>query len=136
VLTGYLFGEGYRELGSNAGVFVETSGVGGTHPALVEAMAFGRCVVANDTLENLETIGPAGRSYRGAGGAHALAEVLQDLLDRPDVVSELGVAAERRAHQHYTWQAVTDAYEGLFNQLCGRGRVVTRSDPATTRDTR
>jgi glycosyltransferase involved in cell wall biosynthesis len=119
VLTGYLFGEGYRELGSNAGVFVETSGVGGTHPALVEAMAFGRCVVTNDTPENLETIGSAGRSYEGSRGAAALAEVLQDLLDRPEVVSELAMAADRRAHQHYTWHAVTDAYEGLFNQLCG-----------------
>ena len=120
VLTGYLFGEGYRELGSNAGLFVETSGVGGTHPALVEAMAFGRCVVVNDTPENLETIGAAGRSYSGARGAVALAEVLQELLDRPDVVSELATAADRRAHQHYTWRAVTDAYEGLFGQLCRR----------------
>jgi glycosyltransferase involved in cell wall biosynthesis len=136
VLTGYLFGEGYRELGSNAGVFVETSGVGGTHPALLEAMAFGCCVVVNDTPENLETIGPAGRSYRGAEGGHALADVLQGLLDNPEVVSEFGIAAERRAHRHYTWQAVTDAYEGLFNQLCGRGRVVTTTDRATTRNER
>jgi len=120
VLTGYLFGEGYQELGSNAAMFVETSGVGGTHPALVEAMAFGRCVVAYDTPENLETIGAAGRSYEGPRGAPALAEVLQELLDRPDVVSELGMAAHQRAHQCYTWEAVTDAYEGLFDRLCGR----------------
>jgi len=30
---------------NNANIFVETSGVGGTHPALTEAMAFGSCVV-------------------------------------------------------------------------------------------
>lgn len=45
VFTGYVFGKGYLELGSNACIFVETSGVGGTHPALVEAMAFRNCVV-------------------------------------------------------------------------------------------
>jgi glycosyltransferase involved in cell wall biosynthesis len=45
---------------------------------------------------------------------------LQELLDRPDVVSELATAADRRAHEHYTWRAVTDAYERLFHQLCGR----------------
>src|SRR5262245_9810199 len=39
VFTGYLFGEGYRELLSNALAFVESSEVGGTHPALLEAMA-------------------------------------------------------------------------------------------------
>ena len=60
VFTGYVFGEGYRELGSNAYCFVETSAVGGTHPALLEAMAMGRCVIANGTQENQETIGGAG----------------------------------------------------------------------------
>ena len=120
VLTGYLFGEAYQELGSNAGIFVETSGVGGTHPALVEAMAFDRCVVVHDTPENLESIAAAGRSYKGAGGAQALAPVLQELLDRPDLRAELGDASGRRARQHYTWQAVTDAYERLFHQLCER----------------
>jgi glycosyltransferase involved in cell wall biosynthesis len=56
VFTGYLFGEGYEELSSHAYVFVESSGVGGTHPALLEAMALGNCVVVNGTWENLETI--------------------------------------------------------------------------------
>jgi glycosyltransferase involved in cell wall biosynthesis len=118
VMTGYLFGEGYQELGANASIFVETSGVGGTHPALVEAMAFGRCVVAYNTPENLETMGDAGRSYDGAKGAEALAPVLQDLLDHPGTVRELGLAAGQRSRAHYTWDAVTDAYEKLFWELC------------------
>src|SRR5687768_4065864 len=118
ILTGYLFGEAYQELGSNAALFVETSGVGGTHPALVEAMAFDRCVVVNGTPENLETMGGAGRSYSGTEGAVALARVLQDLLDRPDAVAELAEAAGRRAREHYTWNAVTDAYERLFLEIC------------------
>src|SRR5262249_20520041 len=63
VFTGYLFGEGYRELLSSAYCFAETSEVGGTHPALLEAMAAGAAVVVNDTPENLETIGEAGQSY-------------------------------------------------------------------------
>jgi glycosyltransferase involved in cell wall biosynthesis len=41
VFTGYLFGEGYRELASNAYCFVETSEVGGTHPALLDTAATG-----------------------------------------------------------------------------------------------
>jgi glycosyltransferase involved in cell wall biosynthesis len=120
ILTGYLFGEAYQELGSNAALFVQPSGVGGTHPALVEAMAFERCVVVHDTPENLETIAAAGRSYAGSGGAPALAAVLQELLDQPGVVAGLARAAGERAREHYTWQAVTDAYERLFRQLCDR----------------
>ena len=90
VFTGYLFGEGYRELASNAYCFVETSEVGGTHPALLEAMAFGRCAVVNDTPENVETIGEAGFSYDGAVGAASLRAVLERLLADPDAVREHG----------------------------------------------
>lgn len=119
VFTGYVFGEGYLELGSNAYVFVETSGVGGTHPALIEAMAFGNCVVVHDTAENLETIAEAGLSYRGRTGAQSLRKVLQRLLEQPDLVSEYGRRAQNRARTYYTWTAVADAYERLFYRLVG-----------------
>ena len=120
VLTGYVFGEGYQELGSNASIFVETSGVGGTHPALVEAMALGNCVVVNNTAENLETIGDAGLAYDGSGGADSLRAVLQRLLAQPEELLRQRGLAKRRAEQHYSWEAVTDAYERLFHDLCGR----------------
>lgn len=118
IFTGYVFGKGYYEIGSNAYIFVETSGVGGTHPALVEAMAFGNCVVVHNTLENLETIGEAGFAYDGKMGADSLRQVLQRLLSEPDLVREYRQRAHQRARTHYTWEAVTDAYERLFYQLC------------------
>ena len=118
VLTGYVFGEGYRELGSHAHIFVETSGVGGTHPALIEAMAFGNCVVVHDTPENLETIGGAGLAYNGRIGADSLREVLQALLADPETVEAYRRQATARARASYSWEAVTDAYERLFYRLC------------------
>jgi glycosyltransferase involved in cell wall biosynthesis len=120
VLTGYVFGEGYHELGSNAHIFVETSGVGGTHPALVEAMAFGNCVVAHGTAENLETMGDAGLAYDGGVGAPDLQRVLSCLLADPDRVAAYRARARQRARRCYTWEAVTDDYERLFYQLCRR----------------
>jgi glycosyltransferase involved in cell wall biosynthesis len=120
VFTGYVFGKGYQELGSNAYIFIETSGVGGTHPALIEAMAFGNCVVAHNTPENLETIGDAGFAYDGKVGTGSLRQVLQRLLSEPELVGEYRQRACQRAQTHYTWEAVTDAYERLFYQLCGK----------------
>jgi len=117
IFTGYVFGKGYYELGSNAYIFVETSGVGGTHPALVEAMAFGNCVVAHNTPENKETIGEAGFVYDGKVGADSLAEVLQRLLNQPADVEIYRQRAQMRAKNHYSWEAVTDLYERLFYQL-------------------
>lgn len=118
IFTGYVFGEGYRELGANARIFIETSGVGGTHPALVEAMAFGTCVVTNNTPENLETIGDAGLAYDGKAGAVHLRQVLEGLLNSPDRISRYREKAARRAQDCYSWEAVTDEYERLILQLC------------------
>lgn len=117
IFTGYVFGKGYHELGSNAYIFVESSGVGGTHPALVEAMAFGNCVITYNTPENLETIGQAGFSYDGKEGAPSLREVLSKLIFQPALVAEYRELARTRAHTTYTWQAVTDSYERLFYEL-------------------
>src|SRR6185369_10102090 len=63
VFTGYQFGDAYRMLQRNAACYVQATEVGGTHPALVEAMGAGRCVIANATPENLEVIGDAGLAY-------------------------------------------------------------------------
>lgn len=125
IFTGYVFGEGYRELGSNSYLFVETSGVGGTHPALVEAMALGNCVVAQDTPENLEVIADSGFPYDGSGGSRDLHRVLSFLLDHPEVVEDYRQKAAKRALTEYSWEAVTDEYERLFYRLC-RGALPGR----------
>jgi glycosyltransferase involved in cell wall biosynthesis len=114
VFTGYQFGDPYAELASNSLIFVETSEVGGTHPALVEAMAFGNCVVVNDTAENLETIGEAGFGYSGTRGAPALAEMLARLLQSPDQITEYRHRARQHARATYSWDRVTDQYEQLL----------------------
>jgi glycosyltransferase involved in cell wall biosynthesis len=117
VFTGYLFGEGYRELVSNAYCLVETSEVGGTHPAVVEAMGVGTAVVVNDTPENLETIDATGFAYRGGEGAAALRAVLGTLLADPARVAEAARRGQERARLHYSWSAITDAYERLLQRV-------------------
>jgi glycosyltransferase involved in cell wall biosynthesis len=121
IFTGYLFGEGYRELLSNAYAFVETSEVGGTHPALLEAMAAACCVVVNDTPENLETVGDAGLSYDGAIGVGSLRNVLEGLLKDPVLTASYGRRGLDRVRRHYSWDDVTDRYERLFHEVLGEG---------------
>ena len=119
IFAGYIFGKGYQELGSNAYIFVESSGVGGTHPALVEAMAFGNCVVVNNTPENLETIGTdnAGLAYDGQVGASSLKAVLERLIDNPNTVASYCKKSYNYAKVHYSWDSVTDEYERLFYRV-------------------
>ncbi len=123
VMPGYIFGEGYWELASNAYAFVLTSGVGGTHPALVESMAFGNCVIVHDTPENRETIGDAGFVYDGKLGGEGLRPVLKKLLDDPELVARYRRKAAARAAKKFSWEAVTDAYEALFYDVLQGRRV-------------
>jgi glycosyltransferase involved in cell wall biosynthesis len=127
IFTGYVFGEGYEELGSNAYVFVETSGVGGTHPALLEAMAFGNCVVVNGTPENLETIGATGLSYDGRRGAPALKDVLAYLIAEPEIVRRYREKAKAHVERHYDWEKVTSQYERILHRLVIGEKVKTDS---------
>ena len=119
IFTGYVFGEEYRELGSHAYAFVETSSVGGTHPALLEAMALGNCVIVNDTAANLEVIDDAGISYVGSEGSTGLRRVLAHLMERPQIAEDFRHRAEQRARDCYSWESVTDDYERLFQQILG-----------------
>lgn len=120
LFTGYVFGEGYRELGSNAYAYVATTGVGGTHPALIEAMAMGNCCIVNDTPVNLQTIDGRGLSYEGARGAEALREVLEGMINGPDEAEAYRNKAAEHAAEVYSWEAVTDQYEKLCYELTGR----------------
>ncbi len=111
---GSIYGDGYRVLRSHATVYVQATEVGGTHPALVEAMGYGNAIVANDVPEHRETLGEAGRYYRGPA---ELAEALQTLLDDPAGRARLREQAHGRAAERYSWDGVCDAYERWFMEL-------------------
>jgi glycosyltransferase involved in cell wall biosynthesis len=115
--TGAIYGPGYRQLQSHAYVYVHATEVGGTHPALIEAMGAGNCVIVYDTPENREVAGGCGLFFHNA---ETLARQIQSTIDDPALVERLGKAASTRAHDLYSWDAVTAAYEKLFERLIKR----------------
>jgi len=117
VFTGGVYGEGYEQLQRNAYVFVLPDEVGGTHPALVEAMGYGNCVLVNDTPSNLEVVGDAGFSYRGALGAVDLQKQLQMLLDSDQLVQDFRTKASQRALRHYRWEDVVRAHQAFYQHI-------------------
>jgi lipopolysaccharide/colanic/teichoic acid biosynthesis glycosyltransferase/glycosyltransferase involved in cell wall biosynthesis len=129
VFAGGVYGTGYEQLQGNAYLFVLPDEVGGTHPALVEAMGFGNCVLVNDTESNLEVIGEAGFSYRGAEKDMDLQRRLQFLLDSPELVHNYRAAAQERARSNYSWEQVTREHEAMYRSvLDGRGKAGQRVD--------
>jgi glycosyltransferase involved in cell wall biosynthesis len=110
LLPGAIYGKGYRELLAHAAVYVHATEVGGTHPALLEAMGFGRALVVHDTAENRETAGRAAL-YADVARPETLTRAIGSLLADVELRRHSGEAALSRARAHYRWDAVTDAYE-------------------------
>jgi len=121
VFPGYVFGRGYWELQRNAYLFCAPTGVGGTHPVILEAMAAGNCVLVNDHPPNAETVGDAGVYFSGADGVDDLTEQLRRLLDDEGLVATYRERSRERARR-YDWDAVTDRYEQLLTEVCARQR--------------
>jgi glycosyltransferase involved in cell wall biosynthesis len=110
VLLGAVYGDGYRALQEGATLYVQATSVGGTHPALVEAMGAGNAIVANDTPEHHEVLAGAGVYY---ATVPELTARLQSLLDDDGARCRLREAAQAEARGRFSWEAVTDAYEDL-----------------------
>jgi glycosyltransferase involved in cell wall biosynthesis len=107
-MLGGRYGQPYRILRSHAAAYVQATEVGGTHPALVEAMGYGNAICANNVPEHREVLGDSGLYYRDANG---LAEALQRLLDDPALAADLRARAAARAAEEFSWDRITDSYE-------------------------
>jgi glycosyltransferase involved in cell wall biosynthesis len=119
LFPGAIYGEGYRELLSHALAYVHATEVGGTHPALVEAMGYGNCILVNDTPENREVAGDVGIWFR-AEEPGTLAERMDWVRGHPEEARALGKTAGERAARLFSWERVADQYAGLLRRLAGR----------------
>jgi glycosyltransferase involved in cell wall biosynthesis len=115
-MPGAIYGQGYHELGSHCFAYIHATEVGGTHPALIEAMGRGALVLYRNTAENAEVAGDAGIPF---------GDDLDDLKDKIELAlamreeerHELRRRALERVQRHYCWDAVTSEYESLFTSI-------------------
>jgi glycosyltransferase involved in cell wall biosynthesis len=124
VFTGFVFGQDYRALQQNAYCYVHATEVGGTHPALLEAMGYGNCVLTLATPENIEAVGDAGIPY---ADEFDLVEKLQRVLRDGSLVQSYRNRAQIRVQRYYDWDRVVDQYESLFAQMSGNPIETTTS---------
>lgn len=113
IFPGAVYGEGYRELLANALVYVQATEVGGTHPALVEALGYGRVVAYHSSPENEEVAGGAAQPF-DVHRPGALAQLLARLLDDPGSASVWKERARQRVRERYRWEDVVGRYERLL----------------------
>jgi glycosyltransferase involved in cell wall biosynthesis len=114
VMPGAIYGAGYHELGSHCYAYIHATEVGGTHPALIEAMGRGALVLYRNTPENAEVAGGAGIPFEAEELAEKLAEVAgMDDGER----AAFGERAMQRVRERYSWDKVTEVYEEMLRGM-------------------
>ncbi len=116
LLPGAIYGRGYHELLSHCFAYIHATEVGGTHPALIEAMGRGALVLYLNTPENAEVAGNAGIPFEAGELTEKLRLALAMSVEERD---EWGRRAAERVAERYSWDAVTDQYEALLLELRG-----------------
>ena len=115
VMPGAIYGLGYRELGSHCFAYVHATEVGGTHPALIEAMGRGALVLYRDTPENTEACAETGLPFHDE---ESLVARMREALAMPEAERErYRSMARERARSLYQWDDVTTQYEALLTRL-------------------
>ena len=117
IFTGFVFGQDYRALQQNSYCYVHATEVGGTHPALLEAMGYGNCVLTLATPENIEAVGDAGIPY---ADDYDLTEKLQRVLRDGSLVQAYRHRAQLRVKKYYDWERIVDRYEQMFAEMSGQ----------------
>ena len=116
LFTGAVYGDSYHELQSHCLAYIHATEVGGTHPALIEAMGRGAPVLFLDAPENREVAEGVGIEY--PKDEVQLARAIESLATiSTDERADLGAASTARVKERYDWEAVTDRYEALFGEL-------------------
>jgi len=124
--VGGVYGRAYRQLQAHCAAYVQATEVGGTHPALLEGLAWSPCVVVHDTPENREVAGDAALFFHFRDADH-LSRQIQHALDNPQLRLELAAKARERVRSQYDWNEVADRYEALLGRLAVKNKSSNQS---------
>src|ERR1700692_660204 len=106
VIPGAVSAQGYRELDAHCFAYIHATEVGGTHPALIEAMGRGALTLYLDTPENAEVAGGGCIPFT----LQNLPEVMRRVLQMPETERDIWrQRAIERVRSRYSWDTVTDA---------------------------
>jgi glycosyltransferase involved in cell wall biosynthesis len=113
LFTGTVTGRTLEELFANAYAYVLPSDVEGLPHTLLQALSYGRCVIASDIAPNVEALGGCGLTF-AAGKPDDLRARLQYALESPRFVAEQADGARARTRDHYSWDGVVSRLEEIY----------------------
>ena len=104
-----------RELWCNCYAYFHGHSVGGTNPALLNAMGFGACILALDTVFNREVLADTGLFWDR--DVAALRRLILEIEAEPELPSRMRRLPQQRIRDHYTWEQISAQYSALFAKV-------------------
>lgn len=115
VMCGFCYArETLAALRSHCLAYVHGNEVGGTNPALLEAMASGAFVLARDCIFNREVLADCGRYF--VPEELDLAKAMSWVAEHSSGLDDYREKAKERILGHYTWEGVAAAYATLVRE--------------------
>lgn len=111
IFTGFLQEKDYKKICSNAILYVETKTQGGIHPSLLEAMAYGNCVIAKKLNSHIEVLGKNGIYYQNEND---LNKKISLLIDKPKLLESIGQKNQIIIKKKFNWKDIIKKYEIIF----------------------
>jgi glycosyltransferase involved in cell wall biosynthesis len=117
VLPGFIYEKKILDvLWKNCFAYIHGNGVGGTNPALLQAMAAGQPIISLDCSFNRETLNHSAIFFKRSLSEMILA--LEKIIclsnqDRDNLISK----NLQRIQEHYTWESITEKYESFFKKI-------------------
>ncbi len=102
-------------LRQNCFAYIHGHSVGGTNPALLEAMSMKNLIIAHDNEFNREVGGQTLLYFKDVNG---LVARIEEIETKPDSFAHLKEAAYSRVLSNYSWEDIVQEYHKLFQGLC------------------
>jgi glycosyltransferase involved in cell wall biosynthesis len=114
IFTGYQKGEALAQLFDNAYLYCHPSESEGLAITILEAMAYGKCVLISDIEENLEAMSDHGFYFK-KGNVKDLSEKLIKLLDDQESVTKMGEKAKEFVLKEHNWKNISRKTLKVYN---------------------
>jgi len=121
IFPGFVTGPLLEELFSNAEFYVFPSETEGLSISLLEAMSYGRCVLASDITPNREVVSDKGFYFR-AGDVGDLTRSMMWLIANKELAKSKGEEAREHVSKNYNWDRIVDRMEQLYTDILKRRR--------------
>jgi len=128
IFTGEVDDDTLEELYSNCYAYVLPSEVEGMSLSLLDALAFGACIVTSDIPANGDAIAEAGLQFE-TGNAEDLSDKLTTIIDDPVSAERLRKSALVRASEDFDWDNIARSWAALYDEVLNGSALDAPAEP-------